>query len=55
MTTLSSLTSALERCWTAIRTVHPDVRDAAIVVYLHSRIESHSRRRGAERFSYTTA
>jgi hypothetical protein len=37
MTTLSSLTSALERCWTAIRTVHPDVRDAAIVVYLHPR------------------
>lgn len=36
MTTLSSLTSALERCWTGIRTVNPDVRDAAIVVYLHN-------------------
>lgn len=37
MTTLSIVTSALERSWTAIRTVHPDVRDAAMVVYLHPR------------------
>lgn len=37
MNTLSSTTAALERVWTAIRTIHPDVRPAAIVVYLHSR------------------
>jgi hypothetical protein len=37
MTTLSIVTSALERSWTAIRTVHPDVREAAMVVYLHPR------------------
>lgn len=37
MTTLSGVTAALERCWTAIRTVHQDVRDAAMVVYLHER------------------
>jgi hypothetical protein len=37
MTVLSTVSSALERSWTAIRTVYPDVRTAAIVVYLHPR------------------
>jgi len=35
MTTLSSITSSLERCWTAIRTINPEVRPAALVIYLH--------------------
>lgn len=35
MTALSSVTTALERAWTAIRTLHPDVQPAAMVVYLH--------------------
>jgi len=32
---LSDLTAALERCWTAIRTVYPHTRPAIITVYLH--------------------
>ena len=35
MSTLSGITSSLERAWASIRTVHPDVRPAAMVVYLH--------------------
>jgi hypothetical protein len=35
MASLSTITTALERSWTAIRTVYPDVRQAALVVYLH--------------------
>jgi len=35
MAALSTVTTALERTWTAIRTIHPDVRPAALVVYLH--------------------
>lgn len=35
MTTLSVVTSALERSWTAIRTVFPNVAPATMVVYLH--------------------
>lgn len=35
MATLSAITSALERCWAAIRTVHPNVAPATMVVYLH--------------------
>jgi len=37
MPSLSAITAALERCWTAIRTVHPHVQPATIVVYLHER------------------
>lgn len=51
MTTLSSLTSALERCWTAIRTINPDVRDAALVVYLHQNCD---RRGHFQENSWTT-
>lgn len=36
MSELSTLTAALERCWTAIRTIHPHARPAVICVYLHS-------------------
>lgn len=39
MAKLSQVTSSLERSWTAIRTVYPDVRDAAMVVYLHPRCD----------------
>lgn len=34
MPALSDTSTALERCWAAIRTIHPDVRQAAITVYL---------------------
>jgi hypothetical protein len=35
MSTLSHVTQALERSWSAIRTAFPDVRPAVLVVYLH--------------------
>jgi len=35
MATLSAVTSALERCWSVIRNVHPEVRPAVMCVYLH--------------------
>lgn len=35
MATLSTVTTALERAWSAIRTVYPEVGKAAMVVYLH--------------------
>jgi hypothetical protein len=42
MATLSSVTSSLERAWSAIRTAQPQVSPAAMVVYLHP----HGDRRG---------
>lgn len=37
MATLSTVTTALERAWSSIRTMYPLVRPAAMVVYLHPR------------------
>jgi hypothetical protein len=44
---LSNLTHALEKAWTAIRTVHPGVRPAVITVYRHAKGD----RRGPCHFS----
>jgi len=37
MSTLSNLTAAIERALAAVRTIHPDVRPAIVVVFRHDR------------------